>query len=106
MINAISSALSGLGAASQKIENSAERIAQFGSGVAETTPTPIADPATPLTGGNTALNATTLAVSEINLIEESVNLKVAETAYKANLSVLETVNELSDELIDSFDQTV
>ncbi len=74
MINAITSALSGLTGASSKLEQSAENIAK---------------------------NA-----SDGRVIEDIVDIKVAEVAYKANIEVLRTANELTQELIDSFDETV
>ncbi len=74
MINAITSALSGLSTASKQVEVRAENIAN---------PT-----------------------SQSEIIEDVVDIKVAETSYKANLEVLKVVNELSDELISTFDETV
>lgn len=44
-----------------------------------------------------------VGVPNVNLAEEAVNLKLAEATYKANIAVLETVNELSDELLSIFD---
>ena len=78
MINAITSALSGLSAASNKIEQSAQNIAQ--GGVEGT-----------IDGG---------------VIEDIVAIKAAEVSYKANIEVLRTANELTQVLIDSFDETV
>ena len=78
MINAITSALSGLTSAAKQVDQGAQRIAE---------------------------NATNNA-SQSNLIEDIVDIKVAETSYKANLAVLKVANELSDELLESFDQTV
>lgn len=74
MINAITSALSGLTAASKQVEQSAQSIAESPSGE--------------------------------QLIQDVVDIKVAETSYKANLAVLKTVNELTDELLSTFDETV
>ena len=78
MINAITSALSGLSAASNKIEQSAQNIAQ--GGVEGTT--------------------------DGRVIEDIVDIKAVEVSYKANIEVLRTANELTQELIDSFDETV
>ena len=75
MINAITSALSGLSAASNKIEQSAQNIAE---------------------GGGT----------DGRVIEDIVDIKAAEVSYKANIEVLRTANELTQVLIDSFDETV
>lgn len=78
MINAITSALSGLTSASKQVDQSAQRIAENG----------------------------TNGAPQSDLIEDVVDIKVAETSYKANLAVLKVANELSDELLESFDQTV
>jgi len=44
--------------------------------------------------------------SNERVIEDIVDIKVAETSYKANLAVLKTADELSQELLNSFDETV
>jgi flagellar hook protein FlgE len=41
-----------------------------------------------------------------DLTEEIVNMKVAETSYKANLAVVKTTDEMSDELLHIFDEHV
>jgi hypothetical protein len=74
MINAIGIALQGLGFATQKVVQSANKIAN---------PTESDDLAT-----------------------ELVNMKVAETSYKANLSVIKTVSEMEEELLHTFDERV
>lgn len=74
MINAITTALSGLSAATKQVDQSAQSIA--------TSP------------------------SNEKLIEDIVDIKVAETAYKANLSVIKVANELSEELLHIFDEKV
>ena len=74
MINAITSALSGLTAATKQVEQSAQNIAE-GS-------------------------------SPDNLIQDIVDIKVAETSYKANLEVLKTTDDLTQELLRAFDETV
>lgn len=74
MINAISSALSGLTTASKQVEQSASNIAQ---------------------GGNQG-----------RIIEDVVDIKVAETAYKANIQTLKVANELTEELLKAFDEKV
>ena len=78
MINAITSALSGLSAASNKIEQSAQNIAQGGVEV----------------------------TTDGRVIEDIVDIKAAEVSYKANIEVLRTANELTQELLNSFDETV
>lgn len=42
----------------------------------------------------------------VDLAEEAVNLKIAEISYKANISVLKTASEMSDELLNTFDDRV
>jgi len=74
MIDAITSALSGLNKSSAQIEKSAGNIAS--------------------------------SDSPDRIIEDIVDIKVAETAFKANLEVIKVANELSEELIKSFDRTV
>jgi flagellar basal-body rod protein FlgC len=125
MIGAISTALTGLLAASKKVEASANNIANMGSAGS-------LDPASPNqpyqalttvqqangTGGVTAANIpkkpgfvnayapdSPFANSEgmvgapnVDLAEEAVNLKIAEISYKANIGVLKTAQEMSEEL--------
>ena len=44
--------------------------------------------------------------SQSNLIEDIVDIKVAETAYKANVQTLKVADELTEELLKAFDKTV
>lgn len=131
MIGAISTALTGLAAASKKVEASASNIANMGSAGS-------LDPASPNqpyqalttvqtangTGGVSATNIpkqpgfvnayapdSPFANSEgivgapnVDLAEEAVNLKIAELTYKANISVLKTADEMSNELLNMFDE--
>jgi hypothetical protein len=41
-----------------------------------------------------------------DLATELVNLKVAETGYKANLATIKTVRDMEDELLHTFDKHV
>ncbi|HPD83643.1 MAG: flagellar basal body rod C-terminal domain-containing protein [Alphaproteobacteria bacterium] len=41
-----------------------------------------------------------------NLVEDIVDIKVAETSYKANLKVIQVADDLTEELLNSFDRTV
>lgn len=136
MINAISSALSGLLAASKKVEASASNIANISSSGALDE----ADGRAPYSALTTAQQSVTdangngigvrssavpkdpgfvqaynpdspfanedgvIGVPNVNLAEESVNLKIAELSYKANIKVLQTAESLSDELIESLDK--
>jgi flagellar basal body rod protein FlgC len=44
--------------------------------------------------------------SSENLIKDIVDIKVAETSYKANLQTLKVADELTKELLKTFDKTV
>lgn len=44
--------------------------------------------------------------SQERIIEDIVDIKLAETAYKANLKTLQVINDLNDELLKSFDREV
>ncbi len=78
MINAITSALSGLNKASAQVEQSAQNIAESG----------------------------TNGTSQSDLIEDVIDIKVAETSYKANIAVLKVADELTQELLNSFDNRI
>lgn len=95
MIGAISSALNGLNAATQKLNTSASNIAQAG-----------ADASNALNNhdavtGSPPQNKPILP--EIDLATEAVNLNLAEIAYKANLITLEAAGEQTDALLDILD---
>lgn len=47
-----------------------------------------------------------IGVPNVDLAEEAVNLNLAEITYKANIAVLKTAEELSDELFKAFDKKV
>jgi len=74
MIDAITSALSGLNNASQRIEKGAANIAS--------------------------------SENEGRVIEDIVDIKQAEISYKANIEVLKVTQDLTKELLESFDRTV
>ena len=74
MLDAISSALSGLNSASQRVERGAANIAS--------------------------------GESPDRVIEDIVDIKQAEVSFKANIEVLKVAQDLSDELIKSFDREV
>ena len=78
MINAISSALSGLNAATQKVNQSANNIA----------------------------NVTTDDGVERDLASDIVNLNIGEVEFKANIATIEAVQELDEELGRLFDREV
>ncbi len=77
MIDTIGIGLSGLQNAAQKVETAANNIANL---------------TTPRDDGVI-----------IDLSKEAVNLLLAETEYKANLATIKTADEMSDELLDIFD---
>ena len=95
MIGAISSALSGLNAASQKLTQSANNIARAG---AEASNALNNDDAV---RGNAPLDAAILP--QTDLTSEIVNLNLAEVAYKANLATLNAAQEQADSLLDILD---
>lgn len=126
MINAIGIALSGLKAASKQVEASASNIAnlqtadytpitaqqtaqtdQSGQGagvksdfVPKTQPfTPSYDPDSPFANSDGYVNT-----PNVDLAEEAVNMTVASTAYKASVSVIETVQDMTKELLQAFDR--
>ncbi|MBX2833847.1 MAG: flagellar biosynthesis protein FlgC [Micavibrio sp.] len=130
MINAITTALTGLAAASQKVTASANNIANVTTGgsledgekapytpqtvqqetlkgggvktnIAAKNPpfTPSYSPDSPLADSNGIIG-----LPNVDLAEEGVNLMLSEVEYKANLKVIETAAELSDELIKSLDK--
>ena len=130
MINAISIALSGLTASVKRVEASASNIANV-STTGALNPADGPAPYTPLTttqksvdgGGVRAEIVTTepaftpafspnspfanadglIAAPNIDLATEAVNLKLAELTYKANLQTIRTAEEMSDELLSTFD---
>ena len=77
MIEALGIGLSGLQKATQRVEAAATNIANL---------------TTPRDDGVT-----------IDLSEEAVNLLLAETEFKANLATIRTTDELSEELLNIFD---
>ena len=130
MIGAISTAISGLFAASKRAEASAENIANaLTSGALDEKEGPAPYSAqttiqqTGETGGVRAENIPKdpgyvaayspdspfanedglIAVPNTDLAEDAVNLKIAEKAYKANLATIKTANEMNDELLRVLD---
>ncbi|PZQ45277.1 MAG: flagellar biosynthesis protein FlgC [Micavibrio aeruginosavorus] len=133
MIGAISTALSGLMAASKRVEASASNIANVSSAGS-------LDPASPNqpyqaqttvqtaneSGGASATNIPKtpgivnayapdspfanaqgeVGAPNVDLAEEAVNLKLAEISYKANIATLKTADEMSDSLLNIFDKRV
>lgn len=133
MIGAISTALTGLFASSKRVEASANNIANASS-AGSLDPAHPRQPYQALTTVQTAnesggTNATNIpkkpgfvnayapdspfanesglvGAPNVDLAEEAVNLKIAELTYKANVSVIRTASEMSDELLNMFDERV
>lgn len=131
MIGAISTALTGLFAASKKVEASAANIANMGS-AGSLAPNSPNRPYEALTTVQTAMQGGGVSAANIprkpgfvnayapdspfanadglvgapnvDLAEEAINLKIAELSYKANINVLKTANEMSEELSRLFDE--
>jgi flagellar hook-associated protein FlgK len=81
MVSAINNALTGLNAATQKVTQAANNIANL------TTP-----------------GYTTETGDSVELSQEAVNLLLGKAAFKANVAVLETAKELDDTLLDAVDR--
>lgn len=126
MINAIHIALSGLQAASRRVEASASNIANLqtpdykaqttlqtaqndgagqGSGVTaqnipKTSPyTPSYDPDSPFANGQGIVNT-----PNVDLAEEAVNMSLADTAYRASVAVIKTTDEMTQDMLKAFDR--
>lgn len=133
MINAIGTALSGLNAASLRLNASASNIANVST--AGSLDDPSKAPYTPKTTQSKALSDPGGVATEIvnkqpafipaynpdspfanqdglvgapnvDLAEEAVTMKLAETAYKANVSVIKTAEDMFGELLETFDKDV
>jgi flagellar hook protein FlgE len=65
-----------------------------------------------ISGLNAATQRLTASANNIvqsppdNLAEDIVNMKLAETAFKANVATIRTAEEMSDELLRIFDEKV
>ncbi len=126
MINAIGIALSGLQAASRKVEASASNIANMQTAnyeplttsqtaqsdqngnaqgvISQNIPktnafTPSYAPDSPFANTQGYVNT-----PNVDLAEEAVNMSIAEATYKANVAVLKTVDEMTNEMLKTFDK--
>ncbi|MBU0800356.1 MAG: flagellar biosynthesis protein FlgC [Alphaproteobacteria bacterium] len=133
MINAIGIALTGLFGASKRTEAAAGNIANMqttGSLEPGGKPAPYSAVTTAQTSQSTggvktdiipkdpafvpaydpdspfANNDGLVGVPNIDLATEAVNLSLAKTAYSANIAVIKTVDEMQQELLNSFDREV
>lgn len=130
MINTISIALSGLNAATNKLNATASNIANITT--AGSLDDPSKAPYDALTTNQTAsenggVNSEVVSAGRpfvptfapdspfansegligspnVNLTKEAVNLSLAEITYKANIGTLKTAEEMSDELLNIFDE--
>jgi flagellar basal-body rod protein FlgC len=130
MIGAIQTALSGLKAASTKVEASANNIANMDTvGALKGDPAPYAPEVTVQQaipgGGVTASNVSKpgftpsfnpgspfadsdglVGAPNVDLANEIVNLDIAKIAYKANAKVINTASEMQDDLLKILDKKV
>ena len=131
MLSAISTALSGLTAASKRVETASENIANLSSAGALNPAdgplpyeTQLTVQKTSETGGALAESIPKnpgfiesyapdspfanedglIGVPNTNLAEEAVNMKLAEITYKANLKTLETTSDMTEELFRTLDR--
>jgi len=124
MINAVKIGLSGLIAASSRMEVAANNIVKSGSNSADfssklqTTsesdalkggaayqpnrPAPSTRPGAGLQSSDVTVGASEFSGSTSFAIEV-VNMKMAETAYKANIEVIRTASQMQKRLIDELD---
>ena len=96
MIEAISSALTGIRAATQKLNTSASNIARAGVSASNS----LNNTADAVTGGPPQNQ---VILPDFDLATEAINLNLAEIAYKANLLTLDTAGEQTDALLDILD---
>ena len=78
MIGALSTAISGLFSSTQKINNAAENIADIGDS----------------SGGGASLP------------QDLIDIKIGKAEYLANLTVIKTTHEMTEELLKTFDEKV
>lgn len=134
MVDAINTSLSALRASSEKVRVSANNIANAGTlgtpgenGAVSGgyTPQDVVAVADPIGGVQTRVidrdPANTLAydplspqanadglvaVPNVDLVSEIVNIKQADLAYRASLDVIKVAGKMQDELLKTFDETV
>lgn len=133
MIGAISTALTGLLAATQRVGASASNIANLGS-AGSLDPQSANQPYQAVTtvqtanaGGGVTSNVVPkkpgivnayapdspfanadglVGTPDVDLAEEAVNMKLAEISYKANISVIKTTEDMTEELLNTVDKKV
>jgi hypothetical protein len=104
MIPALQSALSGLNAASVKLNQAAANIAQGSVQAIEATSTSSAQTPTEVSsGGDPFSNSFTAFGEESSLTSNIVAIKEAELLYKASASLIGTLGDLESEFLDITD---
>lgn len=131
MLDAITSALSGLRAASTKVAVSAGNIANINTtgnldgGQSPYTPQTVQQQATPDGGVATdiarknppfvpafdpsspfANSDGLVGAPNIDMAEEFVNIQLAKTSYKASASIIRTASDMQDDLLKAFDKKI
>lgn len=132
MINAIQIALSGMAAASRKVEASASNIANMTTGGAldpATGPAPYQALTTTQTSNGVDAGVRSdiiptnrpvvaayapdspfanqdglIGVPNTNLVEDIVNLQIASTSYEASAKTIAVASDMQDALLDMFDR--
>jgi flagellar basal-body rod protein FlgC len=131
MIGAIQTALSGLNAATTRVNAAADNIANSddegsldGAGPAPYAAVTVQQTTTADGGTSAAIvqkspafvpaydpsspfanNSGQVGAPNVDLTNEAVNLTTASIAYKANAAVIKTVDAMQDDLLKAFDQT-
>lgn len=122
MIGAIQTALSGLFAATKRVEAGAHNIANMHTNgaaaqtvrqtaqdggvraeIVQKNPpfTPTYHPGSPFADAQGMVQA-----PNVDLAEEAVNMTLAETAYKANIKVMQAAQDMQDEALNILDRRV
>ena len=120
MLNAIGIALSGLQAASRKVEASASNIANMQTANYKPLTTALTAqsdqegngqgvssrniPKTQAFTPSYTPDSPFASAPDVDLAEEAVNMTLAETTYKANVAVLKTVDDMTKEMLKTFDK--
>ncbi len=79
MIGTLSTAISGLFSAAQKINSAAKNVANIGDGITD---------------------------EGASLPRDIVDIKIGTIEYKANLAIIKATEEMSNELLKTFDETI
>jgi len=101
-ITAISTALGGMQAASERLEQAAGRIVRAGASIEPTSATtPASTPNAAATANQPVARLSSPAsLNSDDLVGGIVDAKLAEISYKANLNVVKVANEMLGALLD------